>query len=797
MRELILSTLTFTLIIPAMAQNRSIAGYVFDIADGAAVEGATVVVSQPDSTLPPSVAVTDCNGAFQIDNCPENFTLQVSHLSYVRHNEELSANDLTNGILHIGVERRVHSIEEITIVAENTRFVRESGGAFAMENVYLSSLAKGRSGKGFLDFIPLLKVSEESGVSILNRQSSEIRINGKSIGSGTQALTILNAIPAESIRRIEIIPVAGSSESASSKNGIVNFVLLKRPDEGVKATVGLSSEQSRYNSQGARVYLSYSRKKIDLTGIFTLDNSRYYHRFKSEYIYTSEGVSQRLDYTQRSKQLGVKGYLHLDYNINEKHTVGTRFGIGSIKYNETVNSTTDFITIGNGVDSTYYQSTKVNSPGDIMPVSANLNHTFKMGDNDKLETDIFYSYIPYDQTSHSLYQKNNAGVITDVSGFIQRNYYSSNHYTVKTKYNHLFENGSGLEAGLYFSYGKRQDNFLYANNIGGEYISDPERSNRFDFDDYLFAAYAEYDCEWSDKFMTTFGIRAEKYIATGIQRVNGNKVRRNEFGVFPNFSLTYTASDNHEFSLDFGTSISRPHYSMLNPFERELAPTLYVKNNPNLKSSRNYNIFFNYNLFTDFDLSVDYNFDKDSWSDFILTDGNGKTQQITANYGDAHGVDFSLQYIKRLFNRHWHIALSFDVYYSKESGQVNDISMHSEDWSYSMKINNNIVLSKKRGISMFLAYKYSSDAQNISFASEASHKLDISVMKNFKNSSLSVSANNLLNRTSKIHSKTSDFIMTRKLYNTPSFSVSYTYTFGNVKVRQLQNRDNSELENRM
>lgn len=77
----------------------------------------------------------------------------------------------------------------------------------------------------------------------------------------------LNLIPARNIDRIEIIAVPGA-EYGGSKGGIINVVLKKEMDEGLKAVVSLSDKQSYYNTQNIGTFIYYSGKKYVLWVVF-------------------------------------------------------------------------------------------------------------------------------------------------------------------------------------------------------------------------------------------------------------------------------------------------------------------------------------------------------------------------------------------------------------------------------------------------------------------------------------------------------------------------------------------------
>ena len=81
------------------------------------------------------------------------------------------------------------------------------------------------------------------------------------------------------------------------------------------------------------------------------------------------------------------------------------------------------------------------------------------------------------------------------------------------------------------------------------------------------------------------GLRGEQTDAVGnlkafLVNLQEPPVKLNYLSWFPNAGLTYLASPQHSFALNYGRRINRPDYNVLNPFNNQLSELSYQKGNP-------------------------------------------------------------------------------------------------------------------------------------------------------------------------------------------------------------------------
>ena len=126
----------------------------------------------------------------------------------------------------------------------------------------------------------------------------------------------------------------------------------------------------------------------------------------------------------------------------------------------------------------------------------------------------------------------------------------------KAVYEHDFEDGSILKAGLENSTAFLSNDFLRTD------------LDLFRYDENISSAYISYDRQWNDVIWSVVGVRGEYTGIKGDLRTTGETFRQSYLNVFPSASLMFDLAEGmHSISVDYAMGIERPFYSDLNPFE--------------------------------------------------------------------------------------------------------------------------------------------------------------------------------------------------------------------------------------
>ncbi len=107
--------------------------------------------------------------------------------------------------------------------------------------------------------VPMVTVDAEENVKVQGSSNFKILVNGKEdpMFSGSSLSTVLKAMPASSIRKIEVITEPGAKYDAEGTSGVLNIVTTGRQQlEGVFGNVN-----AWLNRQGAGAS-AYARTKV-------------------------------------------------------------------------------------------------------------------------------------------------------------------------------------------------------------------------------------------------------------------------------------------------------------------------------------------------------------------------------------------------------------------------------------------------------------------------------------------------------------------------------------------------------
>lgn len=769
------------------SQNK-ITGQIFN-SENNAVEFASINLQTKDNVLLKST-FSDENGKFEIEEKQGNYFLDISYLGNPLFNKEIELNNNINlGIIKV---ENSFLLDEISITVTNDIKLKKELGKYVVQNISNSQFSKGKNTIEVLQYVPFLNTTE-NGISILNKGDATILINGKNIGNKELAYNMIKSIPVSDIQKIEIISNPDSKYDANSKSGIINVILKNNENEGLRGSVNATTNQSYYNSQNISGFVSYSKKKLNVTSGISADNSNYFSRNFYQYNYKTNNSQSQISSSTTSKNKNLSFYINADYNLNSKHTIGLQLG----NFYSNRNSDTKTDNIFKQIDNSIIDSTSINTISrktpDYNSLRGNFNYSFKIDSlgsslkldhtivNVKSETSNHYDFINSNSPNILFLQNPNENWIINSS---------------KLNFTKVLDEDSKLFLGLNYTFSDIKNDFFYGNFNGSDYISDPNQTNNFKYTDNVFASYVSYERVINDKWEASAGLRVENFKANGKTDTNSNQTNRENTYLFPSFSLLFMANDNHEFSLDFSSSIFRPYYTQLNPFVKYTSSNSYTINNPNLSPSLSYEATFGYTFFKKYMLNIDYSYDKNLFNDFDIVLPDNLIQTTTANYGNSNYWDFSFIYTENFFNKNWNFSTIANYTYDKTKGKYNNIDMSFENSSYSITLKNQINLSKNNDFNASFIYRYSSRDRSVLGEMKGLHSLKIDITKTFKNFNFTFSAFDLARNNVILEEDKATYSFYKKIDYFRNYSLSVRYNFGNKKVKNVEVKNN-EINNRL
>ncbi|MFC4162525.1 outer membrane beta-barrel protein [Epilithonimonas zeae] len=670
-------------------------------------------------------------------------------------------------------------IESVTLVAKKPTV--QSKADRTVFNVENSSILAGNTTWDIVRMTPLVSIDNNDNVRA-EGESVTVYINDrKSVFTGKELKEYLKTIPADNLMKIEVITSPSSRYEATG--AVINIVLKKRDDEGLKGSISLTNTQNTKNNQYGSLNLNYHKKNFTQTfGGSYGDNIFITQNFSVNTIYDTKTV-KNIDAESIFKNKNPSVSSTSEFELNDKNNVGLVLEYYQGKRNSTSNSEgTTYIdnvlqdtfvqdmtkssvakTLGSNLFYKYYDKEK----NKILDVNLGINYDSDNGNTIFNETALipnFYRIDSYNQT---------------------RNYYVKVDYTTP-----LGKNGGTLEVGgkIDFNNNVIPNNYFDFLNNTNNAISD------FRYKDNINSLYFTYSKTFFEKLETRIGLRYE-HIDYKINE-NANE-RKNSYGTFmPNLLLKYAFSPNYDLSLTYNHSLWRPWYSEFNPFVLPGNNGMYYRGNMDLLPNPSDRVVLKFGLFKKYFLSARYMFtDQDYWNKFVEEDG--KTISVSENFkGKVEKFYLFANTNQNLFKNKLNVNFGIGWYYIDNSdfNRKNGLNQENNYISYiggSTNLSYTNLFNKNINISGW----FSVDNQNYgnSVANKYNFFHNISVTKIFPNSQIETSLQlmNIFKRPSVDNTTYSSTGMIRNYnkWDWYGFSLTFVKRFGNQKVKENTKTD--------
>ncbi len=141
-----------------------------------------------------------------------------------------------------------------------------------------------------------------------------------------------------------------------------------------------------------------------------------------------------------------------------------------------------------------------------------------------------------------------------------------------------------MEAGVKGIFRANRSSFQYLilNPVTGSYDPDGTRSNIFDNNQDVLAAYNSYEYKTTD-WQFKAGLRAEQTLIDGDYSQGSSAVKQKYLNVVPAIVINRKFGERNSLSLSYSNRIQRPAIAQLNPFVDRSNPDFQTSGNPDLR----------------------------------------------------------------------------------------------------------------------------------------------------------------------------------------------------------------------
>lgn len=474
--------------------------------------------------------------------------------------------------------------------------------------------------------VPLVTVDGEDNIKVNNNSSFKVYVNGKPNNlMSNNPKEVLKSMPANSIKRIEVITNPGPKYDAEGVGGILNIITVGQGLEGY--TVTLNGNVGNRDA-GTGFFGTIKKGKLTVSARY---NYSYYNSPT-----TSSGGNRKmvgeisddasnLNYSSESKGHGQghNGSLEASYEIDTLRLVTLSLGLwGSSGKNSSWNDVHAVAPLTLSPLYNYFSSGRSNSSWFSIDGSIDYQRLFQV--KERMLT-FSYKVNTNPNTSNSYTDYNKMEAVDDWLEFLKRmkaqhmdGWANTIENTFQVDYSTPIAKIHTLETGLKFILRNNlsnNDRYIREAMKASDYTPDAANSSHYRHSNAIMAGYVGYGLK-VNQVSGRLGIRYEHTIQDVKYKLGrGDNFRKNFDDVVPSASIGYRLSDVSNFSLGYNLRIYRPGIWYLNPYINDSDPTSISQGNPNLNSEKSHSLNLSYNSFSSkfsMNLSVNYGFTNNS-----------------------------------------------------------------------------------------------------------------------------------------------------------------------------------------
>lgn len=701
------------------------------------------------------------------------------------------------------------TLSEVVVRLKESTLSREADRFIYTPN---PNLKTGATSLDVLKIAPLIDYDIKNDVfSIINKENTLVMINRKrTVFPKEMLISFLKSTPATNIINIEIITNPGSEFSANTTGGVININMKKNIDEGFLGNIVLSNEQSILNTAILNGGVNYRRRKIGIRFSLFLNNSFNYKTYNN-FIDKISGDLEETNNLFERRYIVIGGGFGLDYDINQKNTLGINGFVSTVNGDSNQNSKTSYNRrAGTLIDSTY--SSPIDGRDNYLYNFGNIFFEHKFDNQGNKKITINFDYNQFKKENLDIGSFENISIAKAVKSTYKNDFSQdffnnstnidwSSQTSEKNKINigTQFSNTNINSSLDYFNYNSSISDFKINNNL----------SSRFKYFENYLALYVTSTKVFNSKLNGSFGLRLEATNYSSENIASKSKIDSNYVKLFPNISIAYTINKNETISLALSERIKRPSFELLLPGRSYLNPTFFSENNPFLTPVSIYTIELMYSLKNRYFFTIGDSYFRNQYAQFIIpiSENTDLIQKKTyINYGNTNNLYLQFYTKQSLFDDIWELNCSTALNYSTYQNKSDYLETKQlSNFNYNVSINNNIYISNKNKIVGFCILRYFSPIRDLLYEREnVLFKTDIGLRKTIKNYNFTLYLSdifNTYNETFTNYNPNKTLITNRIIQNnyTRSISLNINYFFGNNKLKTIKNKKiaNDELKNRI
>ncbi len=560
MRKIILYSILFFCGVVTAQNTGAILGVVTDKANDQPLAYASLVLKDQGGTII-NGTITDRKGFFEFTELAVGtYLLEIEFIGYTRQEIPVKLETQQQVTLpSIALSESAEVLEGVTITAQKSTVEQRLDRKII--NVGADLISQGPSAVDLMNNLPSVNIGSDGTVSFRGSDNVRILIDGK-LSNLENPADVLQQIPSNSIKKIELITNPSAKYNPDGLNGIINIILKKTAQEGWNVAFGANSiiaQRERYNS--------------NLSLNFKPGTSNYYLEYSNGFgDQVTDGIVNRFDLNSNQ----------ITHNVNNREShfikLGADFYLSKKSILSVFTNQNLFNAIFDGQKDVVFEENQENNfflndflTRDNHTQNYNTNYRWLLnGESHFVEIEANYNLFRSDLVNDF-----------DFSGNIAVPSYIENVDDTRSvlTFNLDYSLPLGKKAKLEFGGEGR------INRIDNEYSSTnlELEDSTFEYNRDIYSSYFLYNQSFG-RFKLNLGARFEQYRVNAQfnQEVSGLEVFDQElFNIFPSLFLSYQTSDEspHQYQISYGRRIERPSFNQVNPIRQTTTPQILATGN--------------------------------------------------------------------------------------------------------------------------------------------------------------------------------------------------------------------------
>ncbi|MFQ6612840.1 MAG: TonB-dependent receptor domain-containing protein [Fidelibacterota bacterium] len=530
-------------------------------------------------------------------------------------------------------------------------------------NVEKNSLTTGGTAEDALRQVPGVDVDIDGNISLRGNPNVNVLIDGKpSTLTGGDRKAILDNIPADNIRDIEVITNPSAKYDPEGMAGIINIVLKENRFAGLNGKLNVGGgHNGGYNSSGQ---INFRRGKINL---FSNVGFRYDTRDRSGDNYRettfpdfTSVLDQRIDGDRGGDNLFVKSGLELFPDRNRSIALVAAYNIRNRTSDQIIN------TAETSVDQReYFRTSESDNDNNSLDLTLSYDQKFSRP-KQKLSGYINQSTgVRKNQSSYLTTALDGYDGLVDPNRQLADTDQNNGTTNLQMDYVHPVGGKSKLELGYKGTLRSVDNDYVLNdfNETGNLFVVNDTLSNHFVYREDIHAVYLQYSGR-RGIFGYQAGGRVETVSTVSELKNTGEKFKNPYTSFFPSASLSVGPPQLLQVQFSYSRRINRPSYRRLNPFPSRSDNQNFRMGNPFLKPEYIDVVELNFSRFKNGrTLSVGTYYrrvnDKIQYFKYVQEDGVSITTFGNSNRQQTYGLEFI---VSGSLNRNFRLMMNANVY---------------------------------------------------------------------------------------------------------------------------------------